>query len=676
MGAWWPSDTHRSECYRSAALILGRAVCGQWESAVEREWLSTNGIGGYASGTIAGANTRRYHAFLMASFDPPVERTLLVAKVDLSVEYLGTRYHLSANEFADGTVDPRGFIDIESFEIVDGIPTWRYALADALLEQRIFMQPLANTSYLTLEARRASAPMHIELRPLVAYRDYHSQNRGALPFRMQADTNRCTVFAFDGARPFHLELATGRFAAAASMYWNFLHREEATRGLDALEDLWSPGTFAAELPPGESRCFSASSETQPSAAADQALAQIVEQSRHLQQALPRFSPPWVQVLACASDQFIVQRGPHGASQTSIIAGYPWFADWGRDTMIALPGLTIALGRLDAAASILQGYARLVNRGMLPNCFPDAGQVLEYNTVDATLWLFQTVADYLEARSDPDLLRELFPVLCGIIHTHIEGTRYGIQVDPRDGLLRAGEPGVQLTWMDARQGSHVVTPRIGKPVEINALWLNALDVCARLADRLNDSQQGFFETQLKTASAGFQRFWNAGRNCLYDVIDVDGGTAADASIRPNQIFAVSLPYCVLTHEQMGGIVDICARELLTSHGLRSLSAQSPAYCGTYTGDPRHRDGAYHQGTVWAWLLGPFVRAHYRVYGDASCAQGFLAPMAQHLAAGCIGSVSEIFDGDAPHRAKGCFAQAWSVAEILRSWIYLERKASKS
>ena len=282
-------------------------------------------------------------------------------------------------------------------------------------------------------------------------------------------------------------------------------------------------------------------------------------------------------------------------------------------------------------------------------------------------MFQAVSDYLEAARDPDLLRELYPVLAGIIHAHIEGTRFGIRSDAADGLLRAGEPGVQLTWMDARQGSHVVTPRIGKPVEINALWLNALNVCARLAGRVRDPEKRFFQSQLKTASAGFLKFWNADRGCLYDVIDVDGGSAVDASVRPNQVLAVSLPYCVLAHEQMRAVVDTCAEELLTSYGLRSLSTKDPAYIGVYAGDAWHRDGAYHQGTVWSWLLGPFARAHYRVYGDAPRAQSYLAPMAQHLAAGCIGTISEIFDGDAPHRARGCFAQAWGVAEILRSWI---------
>jgi len=346
-------------------------------------------------------------------------------------------------------------------------------------------------------------------------------------------------------------------------------------------------------------------------------------------------------------------------------------------MIALPGLATSLRRYDLASGILRTYAGFVDRGMLPNCFPDGGEVPAYNTADATLWMFQALDDYLRAKRDPDLVRDLFPILMTIIHAHAEGTRYGIHVDPADGLLCAGETGTQLTWMDAKHGDEVFTPRIGKPVEINALWLNALDVAVRLASaRRNVSEKRFCQSLLARAGASFARFWNEERACLYDVIDVDGRSAFDARIRPNQILAVSLPCCTLSQEQMRAVVDCCGRELLTSHGLRSLSPKDPGYIGGYRGDGRQRDAAYHMGTVWGWLLGPFVRAHYRVHGDARLAQSFLEPMAEQLNSACLGSIGEIFDGDAPHSARGCFAQAWSVAEILRSWIYLERKISTS
>jgi predicted glycogen debranching enzyme len=634
----------------------------------------TNGLGGFACGTVAGANTRRYHGFLMASLSPPVERTLLVAKIESSVRYLGMETDLSANEFAGGTISGQGFIHLESFTVEDGIPVWRYAVADALLEQRIFMAPGANTSYLRLELLRASAPLRVTLKPLITYRDYHSHGRGAQFFQLEADADQCRVQAFAGARPYRLSISQGRYSAAPAWYWNFWHRMEAERGLDPLEDLLTPGTFAADLSLQRPVYLVATAETRAPAPGDEVLAAMKAASQRLTAPLPRTAPAWIRTLAQASDQFIVRRGSAGeAAAYSILAGYPWFTDWGRDTMIALPGLATSLRRYDLASGILRTYAGFVDRGMLPNCFPDGGEAPAYNTADATLWMFQALDDYLQAKPDPDLVRDLFPVLMTIIHAHAEGTRYGIHVDPADGLLHAGEAGTQLTWMDAKHGDEVFTPRIGKPVEINALWLNALDVAVRLASAgRNAREKRFCESLLARAGASFARFWNEEHACLFDVIDADGGSTLDARIRPNQILAVSLPCCTLSQEQMRAVVDCCGRELLTSHGLRSLSPKDPGYIGRYWGDGRQRDAAYHMGTVWGWLLGPFARAHYRVHGDARLAQSFLEPMAQQLNSACLGSIGEIFDGDAPHTARGCFAQAWSVAEILRSWIFLERK----
>jgi predicted glycogen debranching enzyme len=653
-------------------MILGRDICGDFAAAARREWLVTNGLGGYACGTVAGANTRRYHGFLMASLAPPVDRTLLVAKIDVTVEYRGRSYGLSPNEFEGGAVDPKGFIHIESFSVPDGIPTWRYALADALLEQQIFMAPGRNASYLRLELKRGSAPARLKLKPLTTYRSLHSHGRGARPFAVQADDSSCVVRAFEGARPFRVSVDAGRYAPVNEWYWNFRHREEAARGLDAEEDLYVPGVFELELDRGEACCLVASLDE--SVAAPQAsavLAALQAHARQLKAALPRSAPDWIQTLAVATDQFLV-RGQDSRA-VSVIAGYPWFEDWGRDTMIALPGLATILGRHDVTARVLRTYAQFVDRGMLPNRFPDRGGPPEYNTADATLWLFHTLHDYLAAHPDAELCRDLYPTLIAIIRAHEEGTRFGIHVDPADGLLCAGEPGSQVTWMDAKQGDHAFTPRVGKPVEINALWMNALDVTARLAGRLRDgAEKRRCEALLERAAAGFRRFWNAERSCLYDVLDVDGGHAVDARIRPNQIFAVSLPFSALSPAEMRGVVDCCARELLTSYGLRSLGPDEPGYIGSYDGGPWQRDSAYHQGTVWAWLLGPFARAHYRAYGDPVAAQSFLDPIAQHLADACLGSVSEVFGGDAPHIAGGCFAQAWSVAEILRAWIQLEHR----
>ncbi len=644
----------------------------------------TNGLGGYACGTICGANTRRYHAFLMASFDPPVARTLLVAKIDVSVEYLGRSTDLSANEFADGTVSPRGFAHLQSFMVLDGIPTWIFAVDDALLLQQIFMPARANTSYLRLELLRASTSMRITLRPFVAYRDHHSQSRGAATLRLDCDAQECRVQAFEGATPYRLRASRGTFAAAPATYWNFWHREEAARGLDAVEDLLNPGTFTADLAPGAPFFLIASAEPGRPLAGELVLAALHASHLELVASLPPAAPAWIRELALAADQFIVQRGAAEAKDdaaakpapATVVAGYPWFADWGRDTMISLPGLATALKRFDVTARVLRTFAGFVDQGMIPNRFPDSGEKPEYNTADATLWMFHALDDYLSVKPDPPLLGEMFPTLVGIIRAHQAGTRFGIHVDPADGLLHSGEMGTQLTWMDAKQGSTAFTPRAGKAVEINALWLNALDVAVRLARQMGAAGDLVYcQGLLARAKDGFGRFWNAQRSCLYDVIDVDGGVGVDERLRPNQILAVSLPYCPLQRAQMRAVVDTCARELVTSYGLRSLGVSEPGYIGRYEGDVWRRDSAYHMGTVWSWLLGPFARAHYRVYGDARLAISFLNPIAQHLNAACIGSVSEIFDGDAPHTARGCFAQAWGVAETLRSWLFLEHFISK-
>ncbi len=620
----------------------------------------------------------------MASFDPPVARTLLVAKVDLSADYLGTRYDLGANEFEGGTIAPQGFVHLESFAVADGIPRWRYAIADALIEVRIFMAPGANTSYLSVELLRASGAVTMRLEPFVTYRDFHSQARGARDFRVSVDGPACEVLAFATARPLRLSLEGGRCRAANQWYWNFWHAAEAERGLDALEDLLLPCVFEATLDVGHPLYFVATAESGPPAGGAEVLGDWLAQSRQLAFALPLQSPAWVLQLARAAQQFVVRRRVPTTSRdaagqdhgTSLIAGYPWFADWGRDTLIALPGIATALGRFDVAADILRTYAGYVDGGMLPNRFPDDGARPEYNTADATLWFFAALDDYLAAHADPGLLRDLFPVLLSIIHAHVDGTRHGIHVDPADGLLHAGEPGSQLTWMDAKYGGVSFTPRVGKPVEINALWLNALNVTTRLAARLHDSSaRRICQTLLSHAGANFQRFWNAERGCLYDVIDVDGGTGVDASLRPNQLFAVSLPQAILSADQMRAVVDVCARHLVTSRGLRSLDAADPAYVGRYAGAQGQRDAAYHQGTVWSWLLGPFAWAHFCVYRDAPLAQSFLLPMAEHLDEACVGSISEIFDGDPPHAPRGCFAQAWSVAEVLRAWLRLEAEISK-
>ncbi|RLC72274.1 MAG: glycogen debranching protein, partial [Chloroflexi bacterium] len=378
----------------------------------------------------------------------------------------------------------------------------------------------------------------------------------------------------------------------------------------------------------------------------------------------RDAPAAIEHLILAADQFIVRRSlSDDPDRRTIIAGYPWFGDWGRDTMISLPGLTLITGRHDVAARILRTYARFIDQGLLPNHFPEAGEEPEYNTADATLWYFEAIRAYHKATNDLTLLGDLFPVLQEIIKWHQRGTRYNIHVDPADGLLYAGEPGVQLTWMDAKMDDWVVTPRIGKPVEINALWYNALRIMADFARSLREPAEGY-EITAEQARAGFARFWNEAAGYCYDVLDGPGGD--DPALRPNQLLAVSLPYSPLTEQQQRAVVDACARHLLTSHGMRSLAPDDPAYVGRYGGDQHQRDRAYHQGTVWAWLIGPFVSAYLRVYRDPEVARSFLRPLMHHLADHGVGSISEIFDGDPPFTPRGCIAQAWSVAEVLRAW----------
>lgn len=647
-------------------IDFGREICGDLNAAERREWLVTNGIGGYASGTVAGLATRRYHGLLVAALQPPLGRTLLLSKLDETAAYLGRSYPLAANRWASGAVTPAGYGHNERFRLEGTTPVWSFACADALLEKRVWMQPGANTTYIRYDLRRASAPLALSIKALVNYRDYHALTRaGDWQMDIQPVAHGLRVTAFAGATPLYLLSEDAAARPEHQWYRDYFLSQEAYRGLDTLDDALDAGEFTARLEPGASLTLVASVEPAPNLDGREAyrLRQDYEQSLLQRADLPG-APPWIAQLVLAADQFIVRRPtPDDAEGRSVIAGYPWFGDWGRDTMISLPGLTLTTGRREVAASILRTFARYVDRGMLPNRFPDAGETPEYNTVDATLWYFEAIRAYHAATGDDDLLRQLYPALAEIIAWHQRGTRYHIHADEADGLLYAGEPGVQLTWMDAKVGDWVVTPRIGKPVEINALWYNALRSMADFARRLGQPA-GEYDALVERAQIGFARFWNPAAGYCYDVLD--GPAGDDPALRPNQLFAVSLSHSPLTHEQQVAVVEVCARELLTSHGLRSLTPGDPAYIGHYGGDGRQRDGAYHQGTAWGWLIGPFVTAHLRVHRDPAAARAFLAPFAHHLADHGLGSVSEIFDGDPPFTPRGCIAQAWSVAEVLRAW----------
>lgn len=654
------------------AVSFGREVCGELEQAEQREWLITNGIGGFASGTVSGNLTRRYHGLLLAALHPPVGRTQLVARLDETARYDGLEVPLATNRWLSGAVEPKGHTNIESFRLDGTTPVWRFAIGDALLEKRIWMEQGENTTCVQYSLIRGSSPLQIECGTLVNYRDYHSTTHaGNWQMHVENAEQGVKITAFDGAIPFYLSSRDASAEIRHDWHRDYFLPLEQYRGLDSNEDHLLACVFRLQLKQSESAMIVLS--TRPDAELD-CFKNLASQRRHeeslrssCEAANERLlsSPGWIQQLVLNANQFIVKRElPDVPDARSIIAGYHWFGDWGRDTMIALPGLLITTGHFEIAKTILLAFARYIDRGMLPNNFPDAGGAPDYNTVDAALWYFEAVRQYFAATQDRETIVQLFSALAEIIDAHLQGTRYNIHVDPSDELLYAGEDGFQLTWMDARVGPKVITPRIGKPVEINALWYNALRTMVTLAPVAGKGTEPFHKLADKVKSS-FSRFWDETKGYCYDVIDAPG-VGSDSSLRPNQIFAVSLPDSPLSPAQQKSVVDICARRLLTSHGLRSLAMGSSEYDGHYGGSPQHRDGIYHQGTVWGWLMGPFVLAHLRVYQNREMARDFLEPMGKQINIAGLGTLSEIFDGDPPFHPRGCIAQAWTVGEVLRSW----------
>jgi predicted glycogen debranching enzyme len=668
-----------------AEVQMGREICGELDTAESREWLVTNGLGGYASGTLAGTATRRYHALLVAALRPPVERTVLVNGLDESVRYLGASYALATNRWRSGFISPRGYLQIESFHLEGSKPVWRYALADALLEKRVWMKQGENTTYVQYSLLRGSAPVELEGKALVNYRDFH-QTTQAQDWKMSVRTveHGLRVRAFEGAVPFFLRSNAVTWAAQHEWYRDYFLPAEQERGLDDHEDRLFAGVFQCQLRLGESVTIVLSTEEDTALDGEQARTAQVNHEWKLFQAWrrrhgatcaarPEEEPGWVWQLVLAADQFLVERVfPDQTRGQSILAGYPWFNDWGRDAMVALPGLAISSGRPEIARDVLRTFARFVNQGLLPNNFPSGSGAPEYNSADAPLWFFEALRQYFGATKDLELVSELFPVLAEIIDAYLHGTHYHINVDPQDALVSAGHAEVQLTWMDAKVGDWVVTPRTGKAVEINALWINALHTLGAFADQLTKPRQEY-EKLAEKATRHFQKFWNADRRCCYDVIDTPSGEA-DPRLRPNQIFAVSLEVSPLTAAQQKAVVETVAQQLLTSHGLRSLGPLEVGYKGKYGGGPRERDSAYHQGTVWGWLLGPFALAHYRVYRDAALAQSFLEPLGNTIHSGGLGTLAEIFGGDAPFPPVGSTAQAWTVGEVFRVWQFLSAEIS--
>ncbi|MGA8149961.1 MAG: amylo-alpha-1,6-glucosidase [Terriglobales bacterium] len=644
-------------------------ICGNLETALGREWLESNGLGGFASSTIIGLNTRRYHGLLVAATKPPVGRLVLLSKLEETLFLDGEAFELSSNQYP-GVVHPQGFRYLTQFRL-DPFPVFTYEAGGIEIEKSVFMVQGENSTVLQYELKTSNHPertknVWLELRPLIAFRDYHSttHENGSINPAVEEGPGQASVAPYQGLPSLYLAHNAMELRKTGDWYRNFEYDVERERGLDFSEDLFNPLVLRFDLRLRRQAAVIASVERHDVAQVAEYRQAEITRRRNVLVSSP-LEDSFVQDLAAAADQYIVSRG----DEKTVIAGYHWFSDWGRDTMVALPGLTLTTGKHEVARSILRTFAKHVDQGMLPNRFPDAGDTPEYNTVDATLWFFEAARAYLAYTDDLKFVQEeLYPVFADIISWHARGTRYGIKVDA-SGLLSSGEPGVQLTWMDAKAGDWVVTPRRGRPVEIQALWYNALCIMEDLARKFEDeSAEKRYRSMASLASGSFSRlFWNEKADCLYDVIN----GAPDPSIRPNQIFAVSLTHGMLSPERAKSVVRKVQEHLLTPYGLRSLAPTDPQYHGRYSGGPIERDGAYHQGTVWPWLMGPFITAYVKVNAGSEVARRqaaeWLAPLKDHLPDAGLGHISEIFDGDAPQRPRGCIAQAWSVAEILRALV---------
>ena len=670
------------QCKLPDFVHFGREVCGRLDLAESREWWVTNGTGSYAGGTVAGTLTRRYHGLLIAPLHGALARYLVFAKADAELLVDDRAIPLHTNRWGSGAVVPCGYSSMVSFRLDGRMPVWRYAIDDMLIESRVWMEPGAQTTYqaFRLLTRAQTREVKLRVRLLVGGREHHGSGQPDtfMPVIDIAE-NDLRVTDADGYRLL-FRSRCGRTEKTDVWVNDFDFPEERERGLPDRDSYYCAGTITFVLDSQDWVGFSASLEDDPSPYLCEAMRRFQERDLAMLsniRGMPGLAevPVWVDQLLLAADSFLIsERSRDGGRRDAIVAGYPWFGEWGRDTMIALPGLLLTTGRSTQALKILKGYLPLIDQGMLPNNFPGDGEQPEYNTVDAALWFIEAWRAYIEATRDITVLHEAWPVLKEIIRYYHKGTRYGIVMDPADGLLRAGESGVQLTWMDARINGKVITPRIGKPVEVNALWYNALETMRWLAQKLTDPEaDATFAALAQRASQGFQRFSNPENGGLYDVLD--GPDGDDARIRPNQIFAVSLHYSPLDPEAQRGVVELVANRLLTFYGLRSLDPADPEYRPRYQGDVRSRDSAYHQGTVWAWLLGHYAWAELRVTGDATHALLRLEMLRENLTDDGLGTLNEIFDAEPPHTPRGCPAQAWSVACALDAWWKLRQAQTK-
>jgi predicted glycogen debranching enzyme len=656
------------------------------EALVAREWLVTNGLGGYASATILGVLTRRYHGLLVASLRNPLGRTVMLNHlIERAVLGDGTIVQLGGEERLGRKLDVPAARYLVDFRLEAGLPVWEYAFHGTTIERRVVMAYRQNTVVVSYRMLGGDASVRLELQPAIHFRGYESPVDAPLPdgYALTTEAGHYVISAPAPTPPLRMQL----HGPDASLTLNeerlneVLYRVEESRGYEFTGSLWTPGCLTVTLGPLATVAVVASSETPEvmSALAPEEVFRAEEERRRrlIIGSNPAASEGVGAELVLASDQFVVTPAGRvadtvrawavGDEVRTVIAGYHWFTDWGRDTMISLEGLTLTTRRFREAGAILRAFAQHVRDGLIPNLFPDGSDEGLYHTADATLWFFHAVDRYVTTTSDRALLRQLLPMLHDIVQQHIAGTHYGIGVDPRDGLLRQGAEGYQLTWMDAKVGDWVVTPRRGKAVEINALWYNALCLLQRwLADETPRTNVLEIAEHATRARQSFNdRFWYEG-GYLYDVVDSPNGDSTEC--RPNQILAISLPHPVLDRSRWKSVIDVVRQRLLTPVGLRSLAPGSTSYREKYYGDLRARDAAYHQGTVWAWLIGPWIDAWLKLHPeDRTGARDFLQGLIDHLDDFGVGSIAEIFDAEESYTPRGCIAQAWSVAETLRCWV---------
>ena len=660
-------------------IRFGREICGNLAQAESREWWLSNGLGGYAAGTIAGSLTRRYHGLLITPLDGTLDRQLMFARAEPTLEIDGQIYPLSCNHWQSGAIVPRGYVHIESFRLNGQLPVWIYAVAGVRLEQRIFMEQGEAAVWVTFRLLNPTpspeSSIHLHLRLLVNQRDHHGQtSSGGISPETRLLDKRSLQLSYSDTKRLHIQLNSGKLQIEHNWINDLLLPDERERGLPDWDNHLAIAQASMTL--NNKNWFGLRAGLEPCAKPEPSVALRREQLLQynflntVRQFRKKKSPAWIDQLVVNSQHFLFRRPANeGDPGESVIAGYPWFADWGRDTMIALPGLTLTTGQLPLARSILETWSAYVDQGMIPNRFPESATSTtapEYNSVDASLWFILAWFAYLQAGGEEAAVSNVLPVLEQIINAYHHGTRYQIHMDENNGLLHIGETGTQLTWMDARVNGIAATSRTGKPVEVNALWYNALMAMQNITERLGRNVNDYAVMAERTR-LGFQQYLRPDGG-LYDVLDTPDGN--DASIRPNQVFALSLPWPLLDKKAANTVLNELQNHLYTSYGLRSLSPQDSSYRGIYQGNVAERDAAYHNGPVWGWLLGHYVMAHFRLHRDAGAALALLEPVRDHLFDAGLGSISEIFDGDPPHLPRGTPSQAWSVATILEAWWLIQ------